>query len=130
MPRLLIVAKQDLTAELGRTVLWRGNVHRESLHDLERTVQVVSKLLPDLVIIDDVELQRVIPVVHQLRESEDSRHTGIAVLVREDVEASAQRALFDAGVNIILPVPVEPLLKALVNWGRIDGMAHGICLPG
>ncbi|HSB60235.1 MAG TPA: PAS domain S-box protein, partial [Vicinamibacteria bacterium] len=112
MLRALVVAADDLAGDLGQTVLWRPDVDRAHVTDAAAAPGAVARLRPSLVIIDQPSLDQTLEVVRRLRDDPATRPTAIAVLSRGLPEETEDR-LFAAGVNAVLPVPVDPFF-----WDR------------
>ncbi|PYQ22670.1 MAG: hypothetical protein DMF79_05495 [Acidobacteria bacterium] len=112
MLRVLVVAADDLSSELGHTVLWRPDVDRTLVTDPDAAPRAVARLRPNLVIIDQPGLEPTLAIVRRLRDDPATRSTAIAVLSRALPEG-AQDRLLSSGVNALLPLPVDPLF-----WDR------------
>jgi PAS domain S-box-containing protein len=107
--KVLIVSRHDLRPDLGRTVLWRGQVQRVYASHGAEALELARVLRPSLTVVDAEHAPSALMLIERLRQDPEARHTGIVVLGRPGSmdQADAFRA---AGANAVLPSPVEPVL--------------------
>jgi len=105
VPRVLIVASQDLAPALGRTVLWRNGIERLFAQEAEQGLATARRLLPNLIVVEG-GLAGVTDLLRTLRHDGATRRLSLAAIAGPESEA----ALRAAGANLVLPSPVEPSL--------------------
>jgi PAS domain S-box-containing protein len=107
--KVMIVSRQDVRPDLGRTVLWRGHVERVYASDPDQAMETARALTPNLTVVDAEHGPAALELIQRLRCDPDARRTAIVVLDRPGSQANAEdfRA---AGANTVLKVPVEPIL--------------------
>ena len=88
-----MVAADDLSSELGHTVLWRPDVDRTLVTDPAAAPRAVARLRPNLVVIDQPGLEPTLALVRRLRDDPATRSTAIAVLSRALPEGAQDRLL-------------------------------------
>jgi len=119
MPSVLIVAPRDLEPDLGRTVVWRGDVDRVWVRDPAHAVVEAARVAPSLVVLDGGDPQAAQLVARSLRFHDATRSTSIAVVDRS-FSPELERGFVAAGATVILPAPVDPLL-----WdNRLQELLH------
>jgi hypothetical protein len=106
------VGPRDLAAELGRTILWRGEIERVHAPDLEAGYEAARTVQPSLLIVDAGTHDEAIAFVRRLRGDPLVRSTGIAVFA-EAPTVREEEALRLAGATVVLPGEVDPVL-----WDR------------
>jgi len=99
----LLCSQTPLDAELGHTLLWRGDVERVSASRLEEARMMAVAAKPDLVLVDR-DLPWCERLVLGLREDAKTRGVSIAILARGDLDP-AEVVLLEAGANAILRLP-------------------------
>jgi len=109
MPSAVLVSNRDLSGELGATVLWRPDVSRTQATDSEAGFEAVRQAQPSVVVIDARDFEATTRFVRWLREDPGTRPTAIVVLDAAPT-VSAERALREAGANLVLHSPVDPAL--------------------
>ena len=109
MPRVLIVAADDLTPELGRTVLWRSDIERVFAPSLARAFELTASRPPDLLLLDGGDREATLAFVQRLRDMAGTRRASVAVLTRS-VSAAEDEELRRAGANLVLGGHVDPNL--------------------
>ena len=110
--RILIVGPGDLAAELGRTILWRGEIERVRAPDLEAGHQAARVVQPSLLIVDAGAHDEALEFVRKFRLDPLVRSTGIAVFLKAPT-IREEESLRLAGANIVLSGEVDPVL-----WDR------------
>jgi CheY-like chemotaxis protein len=111
MPKVLVVASNDLSPELGDTVLWTSAVERVDSQPRE-ALDVARRVRPNLVVVDGHDPLTTLPFLRRLREDPVARDTSIAVLSRSSAlldEEDFRRA----GANLVLGGRADPFL-----WNR------------
>jgi len=109
--KILICAARPLP-ELEKTLVWRDGVERlvaPSLKDGLREADV----RPDIVLVD-AELASAQELIETLRARESTRRLPIAVVLSEETEAPAIRAL-EGVANVVLEPPAGPAWDALLE---------------
>lgn len=109
MLKVLFVAAQDASADLGATVLFRSSVERVSTDDLEGALALARAKLPNLILIKDQVPQACEKLIRQLKESPETRRASVVVVLRGDANG-AEMSLRRAGASLVLTAPVDPLL--------------------
>jgi len=109
MPKVLFVAAQDPSVDLGATVLFRSSVERVSTDDIEGAIPLARAKLPNLILIKDQLPQACERLIRQLKESPETRRASIVVVLRGDANG-AEMPLRRAGASLVLTAPVDPLL--------------------
>ena len=110
--RILIVSREDPPKELIDTVFWRNTVDRHHLLDVERAVDEVLLIRPDIVVFSEIEPDILIPVISSLRRDQSVHAMGIAV-IGGDLEWQTQSELLAAGANL-----VSPMAATEDRWSR------------
>src|SRR5688572_28742015 len=110
--RILIVGPGDLGAELGRTILWRGEIERVHAPDVDAGYEAARTVQPSLLIVDAGSHEAALAFVRRMRKDPVVRSTGIAVFARAPT-VREEEALRLAGVNVVLSGEVDPVL-----WDR------------
>jgi diguanylate cyclase (GGDEF)-like protein/PAS domain S-box-containing protein len=110
--RVLIVSRDDLASELGRTVLWRPDVERIVVRDPAEAVPTAARTTPNLVVLDSQDLDGTLALVRLLRADARTRPSALVVLGRSLGSAIEDRIL-TAGANAVVPVPVDEFV-----WDR------------
>jgi len=110
--RILIVGPGDLDAELGRTILWRGEIERVHAPDLDAGYEAARSVQPSLLIVDAGSHEEALAFVRRMRLDPVVRSTGIAVFLKSPT-AREEDLLRLAGANIVLSGEVDPIL-----WDR------------
>jgi len=111
MPKVLVVASNDLSPELGDTVLWTQAVERVASQP-ENAIEIARRERPNLVVMDGHDPLTTLPLLRRLREDPVARDTSVAVLSRSAAlldEESFRRA----GANLVLGGRADPFL-----WNR------------
>jgi CheY-like chemotaxis protein len=111
MPKVLVVASNDLSPELGDTVLWNDAVERV-MSAPQDALEIARRERPSLVVMDGADPLTTIPILRRLREDASARRTSVAVLSRSSAlldEPDFRRA----GANLVLGGRVDPFL-----WNR------------
>ena len=107
--RVMIVSRQDLRPDLGRTVLWRGQVQRVYASDHDQAMETARALTPNITVVDADHGPSALELIYRLRCDPDARRTGIVVLGRPGCQTKPEE-FRAAGANTVLTVPVEPVL--------------------
>src|SRR5688572_1904315 len=110
--RILIVGPDDLDAELGRTILWRGEIERVHAPDVDAGYEAARTVQPSLLIVDAGSHEEALAFVRRMRKDPVVRSTGIAVFSRAPT-VREEEALRLAGANVVLSGEVDPVL-----WDR------------
>ncbi len=105
MIRALVVSDSDLAAELGGTLLFRGNVERLRATGPEDARRAAGEARLDVVIVDSA-LPGAASLVAALRQDPLTRPTAIVVLGRTEFGFDHLHML-EAGANAILPLPPD-----------------------
>jgi diguanylate cyclase (GGDEF)-like protein/PAS domain S-box-containing protein len=109
--RVLVVGPGNLSDVIGRTVVGRPDIDRIHEPQVSSMIQTAERARPHMVVIDLPRLEAV-EVARRLRANQITRPTAIVWLNRSeppDVEAELRAA----GVNAVVPVPIDPFL-----WDR------------
>ena len=106
-----MIGPDSLSAELGPTVLGRPDIDRIHLADASQAVETAEHAQPHMVILD-LPRSEAVGVVHRLRDNPITRPAAIVWLNRSD-SPDVESELTSGGVNVVLPVPIDPLL-----WDR------------
>jgi hypothetical protein len=101
----LLCTHAILDAELGHTLLWRGDVERVVIAKPEEARMMAVAAKPDLVLVDR-DLPWCERFVAGLREDPSTRGLSIAILARGELDP-AEVALLEAGANAILRIPPD-----------------------
>jgi DNA-binding response OmpR family regulator len=109
MPKVLVVASQDPSSELGNTVLYRSDVERVLVTDLDTVLPTAKLNLPNLVVIKGQLPQACETLARQLRSSKETRRASIVVMLRPG-SAADDAALQRAGANLVISGSVDPLI--------------------
>jgi len=115
----LICTEGTFDAELGETLLWRGEVDRHVVHSAEDGLAAARAWRPDLVVIDR-DLPQAVRLVTQIRGDAKARHASLVIIARADFEP-VEVELIEAGANAILRLP------ASAEWD--DRLARLIAVP-
>lgn len=107
MPKVLIVAAEDLAPELGRTLLWKKGVERVFVSSPAMALDLARSFVPSLVIVDGTDSGDAIALVERLRESPGTRRSSMVVHCARAVPDD-EEALRRAGANLVLSGPVDP----------------------
>jgi diguanylate cyclase (GGDEF)-like protein/PAS domain S-box-containing protein len=111
--KVLLVSPSDLQAELRSTSLWRkGGLERIAASTVSDAMKAALEHRPGLVLIALPDLTEVEVLARGLRSDPRTRATAIAILDC-GFGPAGEATLVRAGVNVILPVPVDPFL-----WDR------------
>jgi diguanylate cyclase (GGDEF)-like protein/PAS domain S-box-containing protein len=119
--RVLIVSRDDLASELGRSVLWRPDIERVAVRDPAEAVPAAARLVPNLVLLDSQDVDGTLALVRLLRADPRTRPSGIVILGRSLPSAIEDRVLA-AGANAVVPVPVDEFI-----WDR--RLEELLCVP-
>ena len=110
--RILIVGPGDLASELGRTILWRGEIERVHAPDVDAGYEAARSVQPSLLIVDAGGHEEALAFVRRMRKDPVVRSTGIAVFLRSPTPRE-EESLRLAGANVVLSGEVDPVL-----WDR------------
>jgi diguanylate cyclase (GGDEF)-like protein/PAS domain S-box-containing protein len=119
--RVLIVSRDDLASELGRTVLWRPDIERTAVRDPAEAAPTAARITPHLVVLDGRDLDGTLALLRLLRADERTRPSALVVLGRSPGTAIEDRLLC-AGANAVVPVPVDEFV-----WDR--RLEELLCVP-
>jgi len=106
-----VIGPESLSGELGPTVLGRPDIERRHQPDLDAAVDTAEEMRPHMVVID-LPADDAVDVVRRLRDSSSTRHAAIVWLNRA-AAPDLESTLTDAGANVAIPVPIDPVL-----WDR------------
>jgi len=109
--KLLVVGPESLSGELAPTVLGRPDIDRFHVVKAAETLEAAERVRPQLVVVD-LPPAEARSLAEQLRENEGTRPTAIVVLSRTP-QPEGETELLAAGVNVVVPVPIDPFL-----WDR------------
>ncbi len=109
MPKVLFVAAQDPSTELGATVLFRSSVERVVTDDLASVLPIARAKLPNLILIKDQLPEACEKLIRQLKETLETRRVPVVVMLPRDA-SGAEMPLRRAGASLVLKAPVDPLL--------------------
>jgi CheY-like chemotaxis protein len=113
--RVLVVAKTDLTPELGDTVLWRTGIERVFAPAPGAAREAIARLAPRLVVVDAIDAASTCRFIEALRAEPATRALSVAVLSRDPALAD-EEALLGAGANAVFSGHLDPAL-----WdGRLE----------
>src|SRR5687768_5786181 len=107
--RILIVGPDDLDAELGRTILWRGEIERVHAPDVDAGYEAARSVQPSLLIVDAGGHDEALEFVRRMRADPAVRSTGIAVFLKAPT-VREEESLRLAGANVVLSGLVDPVL--------------------
>src|SRR5262245_48245864 len=110
MPKVLVVAAQDPSSELGSTPFYRSDVERLLVTDVDTALGTAKLNLPNLVLIKDQLPFACEKLARQIRSSRETRRASIVVLLRPGSGAD-EAALERAGVNLVISGPLD-----LLQW--------------
>jgi CheY-like chemotaxis protein len=108
-PTVLIVAGDDITHRLQRTVLWRRNIERVQVKDAATACEKVRTSRPRLVVVDGRDADKAAAVMQQLRNDPETRSLSLAAVV-DDVVPGTENQLRQAGANVVLSGQAVPFL--------------------
>ena len=111
MLKVLVVGPDSLSGELAPTVLGRPDIDRVHVLSAAEALEAADRVRPHMVVVD-LPPREARALAEQLRENEGTRPTAIVVLSRTP-RPDAETELRNAGVNVVIPVPVDPFL-----WDR------------
>jgi CheY-like chemotaxis protein len=106
MPSALICTQWSLDVELCETLLWRDEIERRFVGDVEAALASARGDKPDIAIVDR-DLPEAVRLVHELRRDPRTRRLSIVVVARTDFEA-VEVDLLEAGANAVLRLPAGP----------------------
>jgi diguanylate cyclase (GGDEF)-like protein/PAS domain S-box-containing protein len=106
MLRVLVVGPDNLSADLGPTVLGRPDIDRVHVTDPAAAVDLCARARPTLVVVD-LPCDAATTLVRELRADPRSRPCAIAWLNRHD-PPEAETALVASGANVAIPYPIDP----------------------
>ena len=109
--KVLVVGPDSLSGELAPTVLGRPDIDRLHVASAAEALEAAERVRPHMVVVD-LSSSEARSLAEQLRENEGTRPTAIVVLSRTP-RPDAETELRDAGVNVVVPVPIDPFL-----WDR------------
>ena len=109
VPTVLIVAGDDLTPRLQRTVLWRRNIERVQVDDPSLATEKVRVSRPRLVVLDARDADKAAAVMKLLRSDPETRDLSLAAVV-DDAEPVRETQLRQAGANVVLSGQAVPFL--------------------
>jgi serine/threonine-protein kinase len=107
MAKVLIVSTGDLTALLGRTMLWGRDVERVFASTPGAAFEVARAFVPSLVVVDGEDPAAASTLVRKFRDHPGTRRSSIVVV--SGAEAPRGDAL-NQGANLVLTGSVEPAL--------------------
>src|SRR6185436_16043401 len=108
MLKVLIISASDLSADLGRTVLWRSDIERAFAPDIDRALEAMGTIVPNLVVLDAAPADAP-GAIRRLREDPETRPAAIAAVSRHPFLADAD-ILRAAGANVVIPLQADPTL--------------------
>src|SRR4029077_5630670 len=103
-----IISASDLSADLGRTVLWRSDIERAFAPDIDRALEAMGTIVPNLVVLDAAPADAP-GAIRRLREDPETRPAAIAAVSRHPFLADAD-ILRAAGANVVIPLQADPTL--------------------
>jgi len=106
-----VIGPEDLSGEIGETVLGRPDIDRAHQPDVSQALETTREARPNLVVLD-LPRAEALACTRQIREDESTRPTAIVWLNRKD-PPDVESELTASGVNAVVPVPVDPFL-----WDR------------
>jgi PAS domain S-box-containing protein len=106
--RVVIVTDTDPEADLAHTLVWRSDVERICVSDIEKGVEAASAARTNLVILD-LAGPEALQAVHRLRQNPATRRMAIVVLARR-ADLAGEEALLTTGANVVMNPPVDPVL--------------------
>lgn len=113
MPKILTMATQCERTDPDKLILWGSGFEQVEVRGYDQIVEAIRHHQPDLAVLDGIGRARFREAkltVSRIREQPDIRETSLVVLTSLDVSPSEEELLVDAGANIIIPVPSDPLL--------------------
>ena len=108
MLKVLVISASDLRADLGRTVLWRSDIERAFAPDIDRALEAMGTIVPNLVVLDAAPADAP-GAIRRLREDPETRPAAIAAVSRHPFLADAD-ILRAAGANVVIPLQADPTL--------------------
>ena len=106
---VVLLSPGDLEGELGETSLWRDDVERSWVTEIDQLTDFVTRSTPRLVLLDWPDFMGLRDAVVELRSVEPPVGAGIAVLSRS-LTVEQERQILAAGANLIVPVPVNTVI--------------------
>lgn len=107
MPKVLILAPEELAPELARTLLWKRDVERVFVSSPALALDVARSFIPTLVVVDVDDAEAAAAFVERLRECPGTRRCSLVVLA-PSATPEEDEALRRAGANLVLSGPVDP----------------------
>ncbi|MFI4942151.1 MAG: PleD family two-component system response regulator, partial [Burkholderiales bacterium] len=107
MLKVLVVGPDSLSGELAATVLGRPDIERVHVPNSSDVLEAAESVHPHMVVLD-LPGPEACALAEQLRENEGTRPTAIVALSRARPEAETE--LKDAGINVVIPLPIDPFL--------------------
>jgi diguanylate cyclase (GGDEF)-like protein/PAS domain S-box-containing protein len=109
--KVLVVGPDSLSGELAPTVLGRPDIDRIHVEKAAETLAYAERVRPHMVVVD-LPPAEARALAEQLRQNASTRPTAIVVLSRSS-RPETEGELRKAGVNALIPVPIDPFL-----WDR------------
>lgn len=109
MPKILLVADRDPAADLGSSVLFRGDFERTVVRDPSVVQSTANGLHPHLVVIQDQPADGAEELVRQLKHAPETRRAYVVVILPATARG-AEIALRRAGASLAIPAPLDPLV--------------------
>jgi len=106
MPSALICTQWSLDVELAETLLWRDEIERRFVGDVEAALASARASKPDIAVVDR-DLPEAARLVRELRQDSRTRRLSIVVVARTDFE-SVEVDLLEAGANAVFRLPAGP----------------------
>lgn len=113
MSKILITAPSNNLSKAQKAGLWGPGFEQIEVHRYDQVMDAIRDHEPDLVVLEGIGIacfKEVETTVRHIREQTDIRNTSLAILTSLDISPSDEERLADAGANIIIPVPSDPLL--------------------
>jgi diguanylate cyclase (GGDEF)-like protein/PAS domain S-box-containing protein len=118
--RVLVVGPERLSGALGPTVLGRPDIDRFHARTPEEGIEAAERIRPNIVLMD-LPRPEAAALAGRLRRNEATRPTAIVWLTRDEAP-DAEAELAAAGVNAVIPVPIDPFF-----WDR--RLEELLCVP-
>jgi DNA-binding response OmpR family regulator len=109
MPKILLVAAREQTADLDGSVLFRDEYERMVVSDPAAVQSAATHLHPHMVVIHGQPAENAEEIVRQLKHAPETRRASVVVILPGAARGS-EMALRRAGANLAIPAPLDPMV--------------------